>query len=265
MKTLQLTVTFLLCVLINTQIIADGLPALKEDVDSRFVELSDQQQQQDDAISANTDGIAENALAIAAIAPATTYDIHNYMPDVSIGSAEFSVANGGSFTRLVHVYSPNEDYSVLDNDRIAYDALGNQLSRRKLNNAFTDTAYVRTGITFYSLSGEISRQTVYEPAHILAGRNVVAGSFWSEITNESSLSDPTVSSLFFSQSNFVAIEDVTVPYNGGTTFQNCMKVTNIVNNVSARMTWFCEGHGMVKQLRSNGEVIELTNLLPPAP
>ena len=68
-----------------------------------------------------------------------------------------------------------------------------------------------------------------------------------------------------------AIEDITVPYNGGTTYTACLKVhrtrKSTTDNISLNtghgenILWYCQGVGMTKNIAINGVGVLVTREL----
>lgn len=258
-----------------------GQPARAADVNANFTELENRIQTNTNNINTNTANITANATAIAAISAPATYDIRNYLPARDLTSATFSVSNSDPTSAITYAYLPNADYSEL---RINVTTTPNDgYTAPPMSSIFygiTASAFTRKGRLNHNPGGAEISSAMVEPAEVIAGIPATAGASWitmTQTTTRDILTD-TISSVSpgIKTANLAGIEDVTVPYNGGTTFTHCLKIstqdTGVDGIVSGgAMSWYCGGVGLVKRISVSllsgapNQIWQLTDLTFAAP
>ena len=277
-----------------TQVAADtysgGMPARTDEVDARFAELEAQVETNANGIAtnasnitsntsgiaanasgiaANAAGVAANAAAIAALSPAASYDYRDYAMDPGISSKTFAIT-GIAFC----------DTEVQNFDRITIGDT-TTITRTRVRTAggapcryhvhtmqSTPTGHYMLGETTYSNDGLTEGQAVTLDNPVLVrSTNMRIGLASADAATTTITNGVDTIGTYIEKTTPVGVEDVTVPYNGGTTYAGCLKVhtfrqatSGFGNQLLNRVSWFCSNIGFVKGIQSNGATWELTDV-----
>lgn len=266
-----------LLMVVSAQTLADGLPALKEDVDRRFNNVNSKEQQQDAAIARNAAGIAANATAIAAntaainaISALSAYDYRNFGMAGNITGKTFALSGSfcGDTETRVYVRTPVATGTAVDMTR-SWTAGGVSCHLRTFHNLATDKAYLLLGSAQYNpANGELMNSytldnpVVERTASMLPGGSFASAAMVTVVTP----GQPDVSNGLFLE-NLIALgtENVSVPAGSYTA---CLKMYSKRNSSGFgaydRFAWYCPGVGEVKitQYGTDGttRVWELTGI-----
>jgi len=231
-----------------------GEPARAADVNANFTDL-------DGRVQTNTSNITKNTDAIAAIKVPATYDIRDYLPATNVSSATFSISNNPTFNSVTQTYTPNADYSELRVDRVfAYTSGSSVLSKFTVFFGVSAKAFSRNGGITYNADGSENSRGVHDPVRVLFARPASPGASWVTVsdttTTDATTSQVTGVTSEIITANFAGVESVTVPYNGGTTFQDCLKISEFESLsggsvASGRTSWYCKNAGLVKRIIAN--------------
>lgn len=248
-----------LLVAVSAQTLADGLPALKEDVDRRFNNANYREQQQDAAIARNAAGIAANASAIAAntaainaISSLTTYDYRHYAPAANVTNKTFALTGSfcGNTETRTYVHTSVAGGTAVDMTR-SWTTGGVSCHLRTFHNLATDKAYLLLGSDQFNPSnGELMNSyTLDNPIVERTSAMLPGGSYASIATiNVVTPGQPDAANGLFTE-NLITLgtENVTVPAG---TYTACLKMYSKRNSSGFgaydRFAWYCAGVGEVK-------------------
>lgn len=272
---------------------APGQPARAADVNANFAELEAQIEANADDIAANASditsnaadiatnasgvaanaaGIAANAAAIAAIPVAASYDYRDYSADGSVTSKTFAITGIGSCDTEVQNFDRNNvgDTTTITRTRIrTTGGVGGTPCRYHVHTMqSTPTGYYMLGETTYSNDGLTEGQVVTLDNPVLVrSTNMRIGLASADAATTTITNGVDTIGTYIEKTTPVGVEDVTVPYNGGTTYAGCLKVhtfrqatSGFGNQLLNRVSWFCSNIGFVKGIQSNGATWELTDV-----
>jgi len=269
---------------------APGQPARAADVNANFAELEAQIQANANDIAANASdittnateistnasgvaanaaGIAANAAAIAAIPVAASYDYRDYSADGSVSSKTFAITGIGSCDTEVQNFDRNTvgDTTTITRTRIRTQA-GAPCRYHVHTMQSTPTGHYMLGETTYSNDGLTEGQAVTLDNPVLVrSTNMRIGLASADAATTTITNGVDTIGTYIEKTTPVGVEDVTVPYNGGTTYAGCLKVhtfrqatSGFGNQLLNRVSWFCSNIGFVKGIQSNGATWELTDV-----
>ena len=273
---------------------AKGLHALEDRMNYKLGGVNDAIDENTAAIGANTAAINTNATAIgensSAIGAANaavdvnataitalqagepTYDYREFAAAANITGKTYNIRNIATCDKETRLFSRE---TTGDSTDITMTRVRTENGAACRYHVFTfrnaPEGRYRLGTDSYNRSGTVlgGILTLDKPA-LIRSSNMKIGNSIADATS-TTLTDTlgnTLSQGTYVQTTLLAgIESVTVPYNGGTTFDGCMKL-HIIHNASIsfgtgmldRVQWNCPGVGMVKRIQGNGGYYELTDV-----
>ena len=224
-------------------IFQSGQPAIATDVNANFKELADR---------------------IDALPNKAVYDYNDYIPAVDqtneFDLTYFDKTNNSCVAKIQYIYThtTENNEAVLKRSNYSFDGSGNSCHPPGYTNSISlvqradSLAYTKRTST----SGVNSTTTTYDEPRLPLLSNMQVGQTWGSASIVTS-TDSTGSSKtsYFHQRTLEAIVDVTIPYKGGTTYTNCLKIRsttsffdkyNDVEKNHPNMRWYCPGLGLVK-------------------
>lgn len=225
------------------------------------------------AIGTNSSAIGDNAAAIAALqAGKTTYDYRDYVVADNVSKKTYNLRNISDCDTETRTYERATNGHVTDITMTRVrTTLGADCRYHKFMFRNTPEGRYRVGTQSFNKSGTTLKSTVIldNPALMRStsmeiGKSIADGT---STTVTDGLGNSLPSGTYVHMYTLAGIESVTVPYNGGTTFEGCAKF-HISHNASVgfgtglidRMEWHCPGVGMVKRIHGNGGYYELTGI-----
>jgi len=247
-------------------IFQSGQPAIAADVNANFQELADR---------------------IDTVPVETVYNYADYIPS----GAQTNVFSITRYNNITYCQAKLEyEYTHTTEN-------GNAVLKRKDTNidsagvpCITDTLRVRTFVkgsnsldyttatTTYISTGNVSTTTYEQPRNVLIN-NMQKGQTWGSsgirTTVSTGVGGGTSTSTDILLNSLTNIESVTVPYAGGTTYNNCLKIIKTspyvqtyyvgggasidvpIQRVFTR--WYCPSVGLVKTITPDG-LYELSNI-----
>ena len=266
MKSASIVASVSLCLFVSSGIHAGQY--------SRTSDLKDRVNALEVQVESNTNDIAANSAAIAAISAPATYDYHDYLGASNIATKTFNLSGSfcGSANREVRSYSRTQ---IGSNTEV--------LMTRKWDDAATniichwrDFRYLNTpgerlmiDSSIYDTAGNLLSTYSFDQPVVLGTSTMSQGALaaTSAMVYDTPVNGTSVTYGMFLESHAVtAIEDVTVPAG---TFNGCIKEhsTRRSNGFGAyqRVAWYCPGVGDVKimQMSVDGattRIWELSNI-----
>ena len=225
------------------------------------------------AINQNSAAISDNAAAIAALQSqgTTSYDYHDYQRAPNILSKTFNIRNIANCDTEVRFFNSVTTGDVTDTTLTRVrTAAGAPCRYHTFSFRGTPDGVFRTGTSSYSSDGSVLNTTVtLDKPVILRSSNMQLGIDLGDATTTTvqPSAGPSFPGYFISKTVLVGIESVTVPYNGGTTFDGCLRL-HITHESTAgfgggpqdRYEWHCPGVGMVKRIQGTGQYYELADI-----
>jgi len=225
-------------------IFKSGDPAVAADVNANFQELADR---------------------IDAIPNKSSYNYNDYIPAADQTNVFDIIYYDGTTpcqakARYQYEHTTENTEPVLKRTYTATDAADTPCAPSDVVHTF----YKRSNALEFEkresvdrASGAVNSTDIYDQPRRALTANMQNGSTWAtaSLLSKTDISGTTVST-FIEQRALVGVEDVTVPYNGTTTYTGCLKVINMTNE---NVRWFCPGIGLVKSMRS-GSIWELSDI-----
>lgn len=220
------------------------------------------------AASANAvnQNFQELADRIDAIPGSTSYNYNNYIPtgNVTYTYSYNQIDTSSSFCytqrRDTYVHTTQGSNSIIQRTEVPLDNSNTQCANSRIRTFTKGTStFAVTKIEFYDTSNTLYRIFDITPGRIAMKSNMAEGNGWGatgSLTNTDILGASTTVNMEHQSRLFMGIEDVTVPYNGGTTYNNCLV---ILNNTNSTTSWQCPGVGLVKFSDTYG-FYELANI-----
>lgn len=273
-----------------------GLPALAAQVNANFQELSDRIQDNTDSIATNATNIANNTAAItagtsavtslsatvaghttalAALAVPASYDYHNYSSAANVATQTYSITGNGlaasgcttetRATRRTVVGAVTNIDVTRTRTNTAAATCGNHV----LHFVSQADGYYWKGIDSSDNNGTLlSTAVINEPVLLRAADMQIGRSFGGagSTTTTTLSTGAVVNSTITENSTVQGLEDVTVPYNGGTTYNGCLRIHEHrasglgFGGVLDQVSWYCSGIGLTKRIDSAGNIWMLTNI-----
>lgn len=230
-----------------TYIFQGGDPASATQVNANFQELADR---------------------IADAQTSDVYDFHGYIAASSIQSKVFDTTGAicgdketRTFTRSDVAAGTN-----ITEERIIRSS-GSPCSHVEFDELSSATEYQLLEIRSYDPATAVlvGTTTLDKPVTRLSS-TMKNNTSWADATTYT-VTPPGTDTIRIEKNTLAGIEDVTVPYNGGTTYTACLKIhrttklpsTDLANNTghSESVIWFCPGIGNTKSITINtgGEVV----------
>ena len=217
-----------------------------------------------------------------------TYDYRNYATPDNVVSKSFIDYRRNNTTPEECTVETREYTKILDNENTVLTVTrtfsGGTLCTGSTSSwpedyeylATTDGIYLRKITRYDETHTDVVNQTMYNDELLQRTTNMKVGMTWGDgsTTNYTdNLAVPPEINLsggnYIENYTLLAIEDVTVPYDGGkgdsqpTTYNACLKIERwrLVGNSTARanINWYCPGIGLVKRM-GGGVLYELNNV-----
>lgn len=228
------------------------------------------------AIGANARAIAINATAIAEISKEPSYDYRDYSTATNISSKVLAISGGGmaatdclTETRTTTRVNVNSiETSTLDRVRTTSTGLNCGFQRFTFE-ARADGRYMTVN-DLRTADGAASRiHRAIDDGMLMRTTNMQVGkSFGNASATTITRSTGVTQASVVQNVTFQGIESVTVPYNGGTTFNECMKVhidrssqDGLGGDGFKQVSWYCKDVGLVKRIDSRSNVWQLTDIV----
>ena len=121
----------------------------------------------------------------------------------------------------------------------------------------TATEFQRLGIVGYDpINGTYQSTMAYDDPIVLMTSTMKLNSSWADgvtTTVTAPPSAPASGPLFTQMYTLAGVEDVTVPYNGGTTYTGCLKFHKLRFGADVQeVAWYCPDVGYVKSIITRG-------------
>lgn len=217
---------------------------------------------------------------------AVTYDYRDYLTPSTISQKVFAASGTDASSSLADLTTVTRDYSHSNDGGVPtvsvlvnrYDSLGQLLNNPFERHFSNGEGYgLFTGWTTYDQidnarviseaqysNGGIKRfDTAFKPGDTVVDAAVRSRTIYNP--------DGTVAfqdDITFQTSYVISrFEDVTVPYNGGTTYSDCMVVQIEFRSISSSATsvqatnWLCPGVGLVQRARSGRGFYQLSDIV----
>lgn len=207
-------------------------------------------------VNANFQELADR---IADAQASDIYDYHHYVTDPGIQSKKYNTTGrcGDEETRTYTRVAVTDGTKVTE-ERINTDK-GATCAHNQIDYLSTTTEYQHLAIRGYdSVTGVLVSMRTLDNPITRRTSTMRVNSSWADVATATTTPSGT-SSTFIEKSTLAAIEDVTVPYNGGTTYTACLKIhrttqspsnpaDNLTTGHSENIIWYCPGVGMIKNI-----------------
>ncbi len=209
-----------------------GDPASASQVNANFQELADR---------------------IEVISTGDVYDFHNYVTDSSIQSKEFNTVGkcGDKETRAL------SRVAVLGGTKVT-------LIRKNTNAgvvcSHVEIDYLNTATEFQLLeirgydpaSATLQGGSTFDDPIAILTSTMKMNSSWAGASSTTAVPPaPAFTGGDVRMNTLVDIEDITVPYNGGTTYSACLKIHRVRAAGLTQIDWYCSGLGYTKSMLIN--------------
>ena len=279
----------------------NGLPILKARIKAKLTAINDAIDENTAAIGANAAAIDANSAAIGANSSAIdanstaignngaaittnseaitalqagepTYDYRDYAAANNIASKTYNIRNISTCdTEVRHL----DRVTTGDNTEITMTRVRTEAGAACRYHVFkflaTPEGRYRLGVDNYNRAGtRINSSVTMDKPALQRTSSMEIGKAEADATTTTVVDNvvaQTFPGTYVGKNVLAGIESVTVPYNGGTTFEDCMKL-HIIHQASHsfgtglidRVQWNCPGIGMVKRMHGNGVYYELTDI-----
>lgn len=209
-------------------------------------------------VNANFQELADR---IADAQASDVYDFHNYIATSSIQSKVFDTTGicGDKETRT-YTRSDVAAGTEITEKRINTNS-GTPCSHHEYDSLSSTTEYQFLASRTYdpATSALVGTTTLDKPVTRLSSA-MKNNTSWADATTYTATPPGTVT-IIIEKNTLAGIEDVTVPYNGGTTYTACLKIHRtskfpvedftVTAGYSESVIWFCPGIGNTKSITIN--------------
>ncbi len=225
------------------------------------------------AIGVTNAAVEENAAAITALqAGEPTYNYSDYSVAANIASKTYNIRNISGCDTETRLFSriTSGDVTDITMTRVRTVA-GGPCRYHTFTFRATPDGYYRTGTQSFNRSGSTLNSTVtLDSPALMRSSSMEIGKASADATTTTltdSLGNFIASGTYVQKTLLASVESVTVPYNGGTKFEGCIK-TQVMHHANIsfgareieRVEWHCPGIGMVKRIHGDGGYFELNNI-----
>lgn len=217
-------------------------------------------------IDLNTQMIGINGAAISGLqqqlnelTPPPVYDFKDYSAPANVSEIVFTMKgiDCGDTEVRKYVRTPQDGSTLLTVTRIRSKA-GIPCQHRTFDYVIDDQSRRLANMKKYNASGNTLKSitTISEPFDIQHD-SMQVGQNWGGGSEVSLSPEPVPGAVhaLVNESSLLKVEDVTVPYNGGTTFTGCLKIGTLRTSDTIghfmRVEWFCPNIGMVKRIQNS--------------
>ena len=256
-----------------------GQPARAADVNANFVDVENKIQTNSTSIIANataidllSETVANNAAAIAALPAEVSYDYRNYSASANITSKVFSFmnANLSCDTETQNFARATQGSTTTITQTRIRTAAGNPCTYHVYTMQSSPTGFYMLSESAYTSDGTVLNFTItLDNPVLLRSVDMRLGKTIADAATSTATNLTPTFGTYVEKTTLVAIESVTVPYNGGTTYDNCLKLhTSREASIGFgpgelnRISWYCAGVGFVKGIQgANGASWVLTDIV----
>jgi hypothetical protein len=216
-------------------------------------------------IDLNTQMIGINGAAISGmqqqlneITPPPIYDFKDYSASVNVSEKVFRMKglDCGDTEVRKYVRTPQNGATSLTVTRLRSKA-GIPCQYRIFDYVVDDQSRRLLSMKKYNASGSTlkSTTTISDPFDI-HHNSMQVGQSWGGGSEVILSPEPVYGAVHVlaNESSLLKVEDITVPYNGGTTFTGCLKIGTLRTSDTIghfmRVEWFCPNIGMVKRIQN---------------